>query len=601
MTARASNGPRKKDRSGYGTGPDPFTTEIVRSYLQSSVRIMAETTRRTAYSTLFSEGLDFTCAIFDSNGRMVAQALGMPLHAGTLHDTVQNIIKTYVDFEEGDVILQNDPYNGGSHQGDVAVVSPIFHDRELVGFAINRGHWTDVGGMSPGGWSGTARDVVQEALLIPPVKLYKGGTLSREVRDLILRNVRMAKQCWGDIQAQVASNIAAERRFKALIDKYGLTLVRDAMEDAIRYSRRRFTALLDQLPDGAWHGEEFYEDDGHGGGPYRINVTATKKGRKLVIDFAGTDAQARGPINATLTVTKASAYSAVMATVDPGAPLLNAGVLDMIEVRAPIGTIVNPVYPAPVYCCTSDPCHRIFEGVLKALGQAAHHRMTAGTYCSGNCVTAAGTDPESGDEFLWYEFECGGCGARPNKDGNNVEWALMGNLMTESMEVWETRYPVRFERYEMITDSGGAGKYRGGLGVSRQLNHLADTTFTTAFGDRHVIAPWGLEGGKEGRPNSFTVIRGGVEMDFPTMFGTSSPAKFSLIPLKAGDILDVSAGGGGGYSNPLERDPAMVELDVLYEYVSTAAAREQYGVVIDPETGKADARQTEALRKQMRD
>ena len=576
---------------------DPFSAEIIRNHLISTVRTMVETTRRTAYSTLFSEGLDFTCGLFDARGRMVAQALGMPTHTGTLGDTLQNIRDTYQEFHEGDVILHNDPYSGGAHQGDVAVVRPMFVQGELQGFAMNRGHWTDVGGMTPGGWSGTARDVVQEALLIPPVKLYRGGVLNREIKDLVLRNVRMAKQCWGDLQAQIASSIVAERLLGDLIDKYGREAILDGMDAAIDYSRRRFMAALEQLPNGTWEGADHFEDDGHGGGPHLIKVTATKKGRRIVVDFAGSDPQVRGPVNGSMTFTKAAAYAAAMATVDPTAPF-NSGIVDLIEVRAPEGCIVNPVYPAPIYCSSADPINKTYEVVLKALGQMAPRRMSAGTYVTGNCMTASGLNPDTGEEFLWLEFESGGCGARPNKDGNDAAWVLMVNCMNESMEVWESRYPVRFEKYEMLTNSAGAGKYRGGLGVCRQMRHLTDT-LVSACADRHLIPPWGLDGGREGMPNGFAVIRDGEVSDFPTLCGTLSPAKFSLVPLEADDVVEITVAGGGGYGDPLERDASLVERDVLHGYVSVQAAREEYGVWIDPATGTADPHRTEELRRRV--
>ena len=573
---------------------DPFTAEIMRSYLLSTVRAMIETTTRTAYSTCFSEGLDFTCGLFDVKGRMVAQALGIPVHSGALEDALATVMNSYDGFEEGDVVVHNDPYNGGSHQADVGIIRPMFVHGELLGFAFNRGHWTDVGSMNPGGWSGTASDVIQEGLLIPPVKLYKAGVLDREIRDLILKNVRMAKQCWGDLQSQIASNIVAERQMAELVDKYGWDLTLQGMDETISYSRRRFAALLERLPDGTWNGTEVFEDDGHGGGPHYIRVEVTKKGHGVTVDFSGSDPQVRGPINCCYALTKAAAYTAVVATVDPQVPF-NAGVLELIRVTAPEGSINRPVYPAPVFCSTADPGDKTFEAVLKAVGQMAPARTAAGSYCTGNNMTTAGIDPETGEEILWYLYESGGCGARPNKDGNSAEWHPMGNCKTESMEIWEARYPVRFEQYGLVTDSAGAGRFRGGLGVKRHLRQLVDTT-VSACADRHRIPPWGLDSGKEGTPNSFSLIRDGEEWDFPSLFNTRSPAKFSLIPLKTGDIVSVSQGGGGGYGDPLERDPKQVEWDVLNGYVSPEGAREEYGVWVDPETGVADPGKTRELR-----
>ncbi len=576
---------------------DAFTIEVIRNYLLSTVREMHQTTVRTAYSTCFSEGEDFTCALFDSTGRMVVQAYGLPVHSGALVDAMTTIRQAYGRFRPGDVILHNDPYNGGSHQADVVVCRPMFVGDSLLGFTINRGHWVDIGGMAPGGWCGTARHVIQEALIIPPAKLYDGGVLQREIKDLILRNVRMPKQVWGDIQAQVASNIIADRRVAALVEKYGLRHVQMAMEEAINYSRRRFGRALSTLPDGTYHGFEIQESDGHGGGPYRINVSVMKKGSRVRVDFAGTDPQVRGPINCSFTETKAASYTAIAAVVDPFVPM-NSGVLELIDVVAPRATLVCPVYPAPVFCSTADPCDKVCEAVLRALAEMAPERVAAGTYCTGNNVTGSGDDPRTNEEFLWYVFESGGCGARATKDGNNVEWHLMANCKNESMEVWETRYPVEFVEYTMLTDSGGPGKFRGGLGAVRRLKLLADT-FVTGCADRHEVPPWGLHDGRPGLPNRFRLTRDGVERSLQEVFALPSPSKFTNLLLARGDILSITQGGGGGYGNPLERDPERVRWDIFNEYVSAEKAEAEYGIRLDA-AGRVDVAATDALRRQRR-
>ena len=577
---------------------DPFTTEIMRSYLISTVQEMVETTVRAAFSTCFSEGLDFTCALFDNQARMIAQAYGIPAHSGALFDPVMVMLDTYKSFEEGDVIVFNDPYNGGSHQADVVVARPMFMDGKMLGFAVNRGHWVDIGGMSPGGWSGTVRHVIQEALIIPPVKLYKAGVLNREIKDFILKNVRLPKQCWGDLQAQLASNIVAERRLRDLITKYGYETVKEGMDQALEYSKRRFVKKLEELPDGQWEGTEYMEDDGHGGGPHKIHVTLTKQGKKLSLDFSGTDPQVRGPVNCTFTEAKAAAYTALIDVVDPYIPL-NSGFIDTIEVTAPKGCLVSPVYPAPVFATTADPMTRVYESVLKAISGWLPDRVVAGSSGTLNDVTGSGDDPVTGEEFVWYHFGPGGTGARATNDGIHGECDPMINCKRESMEIWETRFPVRFERFELIPDSCGHGKYRGGIGVSRKME-LLRPTLLTGCADRHKRPPWGLDGGKDGYPAKYILNRDGKDWDFPTLYGTFSPAKFSNLPLKTGDVFDIRSGGGGGYGNPLERDPKLVEEDVLEGYVSLEKAGEMYGVWIDRRTGLADPIKTAELRQQMK-
>ncbi len=577
---------------------DPFTAEIMRSYLISTVQEMVETTVRAAYSTCFSEGRDFTCALYDSKARMVAQALGTPAHSGAMFDPIETLLSTYDSFEEGDVIVFNDPYNGGSHQADVVVARPMFMDGKMLGFAANRGHWVDVGGMSPGGWSGTVRHVIQEALIIPPVKLYKAGVLDREIRDFILKNVRIPHQCWGDVQAQIASNIIAERRLQELIRKYGHDMVSKGMDEALRYSKHRFVKTLEQLPDGQWEGTEYQEDDGHGGGPYKIHVKLTKKGRKVSLDFTGSDAQVRGPVNCTFTETKAGCYVALLNTVDPFAPM-NSGFIEAVEVKAPKGSIVNPVYPAPVFSTTNDPLSRVYEAVLKAMAQWLPERVIAGSHSTKNDCTGSGDRPHSHDEFIWYYFSPGGTGARATLDGRNVDNHSMSNAKNESMELWEARFPLRLEKYEIVTDSGGPGKHRGGVGVQRQMRILTPTSIT-GCADRHVIPPWGIFGGKEGLANKFSIIREGTSWSFPALFGTSSPSKFSNLLLHTDDVFDIIGAGGGGYGDPLKRDPQMVESDVLNGYVSKEKARDEYGVWLDPKTGKVDVKKTSQLRKRVK-
>jgi len=582
-----------------GDTVDPFTAEILRNYLVSTVKEMVTTTVRTAYSTCFSEGEDFTCGLFDARGNMIAQAAGITVHSGGLSLPVRHFIQKWGDdFAPGDVIIHNDPYTGGSHQADVVICRPMFYQGTLIGFSANRGHWTDVGGMAPGGWSGTARHIVQEAFRMPATKLYVGGKLNTEFRALIEHNVRFFRQAWGDAQAQIASNITAERRLQALIDKYGLATVLQGFDAALEYSRRRFLKAMEAMPNTTVTAQDVYmEDDGFGGGPYRVTITITKTPEKIVVDYAGTDEQALATVNCSESVARAATYTPIIAVLDPWVPL-NQGVIDLIEFRAPKGCLVNPVYPAPCFVCTADPGDRVSEVMQLALGKLLPDRVMASSYATGNNLTAGGYDPESKEEFVWYIYESGGCGARATKDGNSGEWHIMSNCKNESMEVWEQRYPLRFLRYELIQDSGGAGKWRGGLGVVRELEMLLPTTLT-ANADRHVLPPPGFFGGMDGTVNRFSIIRDGEDLTFKERFGVPSPGKFSNIQTRQGDILAVTMGGGAGYGDPLERNPELVAWDVKNGYVSRSRAESDYGVVIDA-SGDVDQAATETLRSRRR-
>jgi N-methylhydantoinase B len=578
-------------------GQDAVTHEIIRRYLTSTVEEMVETTRRTAYSTVISEALDFTCALFDGAGRLVAQGAGLPIHVGSLLGAMEVTIDAYgEDFEPGDVVVHNDPYRGGGHQADVVITRPIFHGSERVGFAVNRGHWVDTGGMTPGGWSGTAEHVVQEAILIPPVKLYKGGAIDREIRDFILANVRTPRQDWGDLQAQLASAITADRRLQALIARYGLEAVKEAEKLALEYSRRRFVSAIEGCPSGSWSAADFFEDTAFEARRLDLKCTVTVAGGAMKADFTGTDPQVLAPVNNSVVNTRTAVYIAAIALLDPSIPF-NSGFVDLIDVVVPEGCLLHATPPHPLFLGPADPTNKACELVLNALGQALPQRAVAGSYQTGNNTTGGGTDPH-GSPFQFFLFGAGGCGARHDKDGNSAEWHSTANCKNESIEQWEHQVPARFREFSLIEDSGGAGRTRGGLGYRRRIALGADVQVSAAA-DRHEVGAWGLEGGQRGRPNGFRVGRDGSVQRFSERFGIVSPSKFANVGLAAGDEYIIESGGGGGFGDPLERDPELVAADVAQGYVSEGSASGDYGVVLEP-GGAVDGAATLALRERMR-
>jgi N-methylhydantoinase B len=548
---------------------DPFTAEVLRLYLVSTVREMVVTTVRTAYSTCFALGEDFTCGLFDASGKMIAQDQGVPVHTGGLQDAVGNIIAVAGKIEEGDVFIHNDPYRGGTHQADVLICRPMFAHEELVGFAANRGHWSDIGGMAAGGWSGAAEDAIQEGLTIPAMRLIRHGAVDEDVRALLLSNARLPRQMWGDLQAQVASAIIAERRVQEVVERYGVDGYRSAIEAAITYSRKRFLAALDAIPDGTGEGQSFMEDDGRGNGPFPIRVKITKKSDMIIADFAGTHTQVSAPINSSFSCTKAAVIVPVLAVFDPEIPL-NAGLIDAIEIRAPAGCMANPQLPAPVFASTADGGDRMAQAVLDALAKLMPERVPAAYYWTGNNVTGTGTTAD-GREFLWYRYESGGCGGRPTLDGTAAEWHLMANSKNESMEAWETRYPVEFLSYALVPNSGGAGTHRGGLGTERRFRVLTDTRIS-GISDHHFTGAQGVEGGQDGLPNGFAVERGGARMPLQEMFDLASPSKFWNLPLQAGDVFVSIQGGGGGYGDASKRSRSAVQADLKEGYITKEAA-----------------------------
>jgi N-methylhydantoinase B len=548
---------------------DSFTLEIIRSYLISTVEEMAEATKRSAYSTVISEALDFTCGLFDHQGRMIAQAAGLPLFAGTLPAAMAAIRDRFDDFEEGDIYLVADPYIAGLHHADVLVGRPLFWKGELFGFAVNRAHWLDIGGMAAGGWAGTATHVVQEGLRITPLRIVRAGVLDEPLRDFILANVRLPTADWADFQSQVASTVVAERRVHSLLGKHGLEAVTEGIESSLRYSARRMQVALEALPDGAWHAEEAFEDDGHGGGPHYIRVTLIKEQGQLVADFSASDPQVLAPINCSEMSTYSAVCTACLAVLDPEIPL-NAGLLERVHMRTKPGTLVHPTFPAPVFFSTADPSIKAAETVLKAFAEVVPERLSAGGYQTGNNITGSGSTDDD-QAFQWFLFGAGGNGARRERDGMTAEWHVMANCRNESAELWEHRYPLRIEEFSLVQDSCGRGRTRGGLGYRRVLRVLAPTAISS-IADRQVIPPWGIDDGEPGRPNRFSFIaKDGSVTSLQAHFGLESNSKFTNLPLDSGEGLLVEAGGGGGYGPVRDRDPALVAHDIEFGYVSAEA------------------------------
>jgi N-methylhydantoinase B len=548
---------------------DPFTVQIIRNYLVATAQEMVDTTARTAYSPTFAEGHDFSCALFDTDGRMVIQSRGIGVHLGSLVGAMRAICKRYDAFADGDIIMTNNPYLA-THQPDCVVCRPMFHQGRHIGFAVNIGHWTDIGGMAPGGCAGTATHVVQEGLIIPICKLYDAGELKREIRDFIMENVRLPEDDWGDLQSQIAATAAAEQRMRVLMDRYGVETVLESMQEAIRYSRQKFLARMAAIPNGRYQAHDVMEDDGVTDRRYDIVVAIEKRDDGFTVDFTGSSAQAPTPINATITSTRAAVYAALLALVDPTVPP-NAGVFELIDVIAPVGTFVNATRPAPVFGCTFEISKRVPETILKAFADVVPERISAGGFCSGNNMSARFIDPRTDQESLWYNYYEGGQGATQGGDGNNALYFWAGTPLNQPIEVWEHKYPVLVERYALIPDSGGAGRHRGGLGTVHAIRLLTDH-FLSGLGDRHRVPPWGVHGGKVGRTNRWLLQRNGRAREIQAVFKLPSPSKFYNLALKAGDVLIIETGGGGGFGDPQSRSADALARDLRDGYVTRTAA-----------------------------
>jgi N-methylhydantoinase B len=544
---------------------DEFDCEIFRCYCVTVVNEMVGVTVRAAYSTCFSEGMDFSCALFDASGRMFAQGAGLPVHLGTLFDAVQVLLQTYTSMAPGDVFIQNDPLSGGSHQSDIAVACPMFARGQLVGIAVNRGHWIDIGGMAAGGWSGGANHIMQEGLRMPWIRLFAGGEVNDEVRRVLLTNIRQPRESWGDLEAQVAACRAAETRIAESVERYGLDGFWTGVEYILSYSARRLKTAIAALPEGQYEGSEGLEDDGQGNGPFHLHARISVQDLHITVDLSDASPQGAGPINCSWHLSKGGVYAALKAVLDPEMPL-DSALLSFVTVVGRPGTWVYPQYPAPMSGGTAEPSFRVCEAVVQALAEAVPGRVPATSYLSGLNVTGSGIDPRTGSEFVWYHYGPGGCGAMVDGDGNSGTWHLMSPCRIESMEVWERRFPVRFTKLELRSNSGGQGEFRGGLGYRREMTLLVDHSMN-ALQDRHLEGAPGRNGGGAGVPNALLFCIGGRWGDARYHFGLSSPSKLNNVRVPANSTVAICAGGGGGYGAARLRRPELRQRDRDYGYI----------------------------------
>jgi N-methylhydantoinase B len=561
---------------------------LLHNRLVSICREMGVATMRTAYSPVFNEGFDFVCALFDREGRMIAQAEYNPSMLGAANFAVRWVLEEIGAnaFAPGDVWVHNDPYRGGCHLPEHMVIKGIFVDGELVAFAAAIGHIAEIGGRAVGGLAGDATDIYQEGLRLPPVRLIAGGEEVRDIWKILLTNHRTPKLTWGDLHALLGALTIAERRVADLCRERGASAtVRDAaelMDRAETWMRREIA----EIPRGEYRFSDMMENDGVTSDAYTIRVCVAVRSREIVADFTGTDRQARGPINATYAVTAAATYNAIFHLTDPGVPR-NAGCYRPIRVIAPPGTLVNVTHPGAEVGGNSETHCRIIGVVMGALAAALPDRAAAADGATGCNFIFGGYDPDNGEPYANYHFENVGWGAAAEHDGNDAQCAPLAVSRNVPAEVFDTRYPLRTVSLRLVTDSGGAGRHRGGLGTERTLQVLAPEITVGALFDRARVPPWGLVGGLPGGTAAIKIRRTG-EASFRTfadVFGTRSPTKFSNITVHEGDLIRIVSPGGGGHGSPAERDPDLVREDVRNRYVSPALAHACYGVELEPSTG----------------
>ncbi len=524
---------------------DAITLEIFRSALTAIAEEMGVTLTRSSYSPNIKERRDFSCALFDPRGRMIAQAAHMPVHLGSMPDSVSAALRGFSSFAPGDVVALNDPYCGGTHLPDITLVAPIHvtvdGEQRLIGFAANRAHHADVGGISAGSMP-TATEIYQEGIIIPPIKLWEAGRANEAALALILRNVRTPHERRGDLAAQTAANRTAALRMAELVSRWRLPVVEAHTEALIAYAERITRAAIETIPDGVYSMTDYLDDDGFGEGPLTITVTVTVAASSLTVDFTGSSPQTTGNVNTVEAVAKSAAYYVVRCLMPEDAPT-NAGTFAPVRVIAPPGAIVNALPPGAVASGNVETSQRITDVILGALAQALPEVIPAASQGTMNNVTAGGRDPRTGQPFAYYETMGGGMGASPTSDGLSGVHTHMSNTMNTPIEALEYAYPIRIYAYRLRRGSGGAGKYRGGDGLERELVFETPTE-VTLLTDRRRHPPYGLQGGHPGLPGENLLIRDGVERALP------GKVRFTAAP---GDHLRVSSPGGGGWGKPEQR------------------------------------------------
>ncbi|GAA0647793.1 hydantoinase B/oxoprolinase family protein [Salarchaeum japonicum] len=550
---------------------DSVTLEVIRNGCIAIAEEMNANLIRTGYSPNIKERRDCSCALFDAEGEMISQAENMPVHLGAMPFSVSAAVEAYGgDLEPGDAVLLNDPFRGGAHLPDLTLVSPIFDDPEsddpeLVAYAANRAHHADVGGSTAGSVAADSTEIYQEGLRIPPVKLFSGGEVVEDVMEMILTNVRTPDERRGDIRAQEAANETARERVHELVADYGARDLAEAFGEVKDYSERRMRAEIEEFPDGTYSFEDVLDDDGRGNTDLPVRATVTVSGDEVGVDFSGTADQTEGPVNAVLAVTSSATYYAIRCVTDPDIPP-NHGCYRPITIDAPEGSIVNPEPPAAVVGGNLETSQRVTDVVLGAFATEAPERVTAAGQGTMNNITFGGTDPRSDSPYAFYETQGGGFGAREGKDGMDGVHVHMSNTMNTPAEVLETAYPLRVRRYAYRPDSGGAGEFRGGLGLRRDIEVRGHTARFSLLADRHQHAPYGLLGGEPGEPGAAYVFDPDAD-DTDDADGERLPQK-SVHDLPPGTVVSVRTPGAGGYGDPADRDADSVERDLRLGKIS---------------------------------
>lgn len=568
---------------------DPVEFELFKNALFGIADEMALTVFRTTYSGVLKDNMDYSTALFDGTGVLVAQGLTLPGHLGSMPTAIAAVKESFAGaIHPGDVFILNDPFRGGMHLPDVFVFKPIFRDQQPIAWAGTVCHHTDVGGRVPGSNASDSTEIYQEGLRIPPLKLYDRGARNETLFAVIETNVRVPVKVFGDLRAQLAACHIAENGMLELAARYGAARLQEYMTELVDYAERMTRAAIRELPDGVYDFLDHIDDDGVDvGRPIPLKVTITKVGDAVHVDWSGTSPQVKGAINNTLSYTKSASYCAIRSILPQNIPT-NEGVFRAISVTAPKGTVAHGVLPA---ACAARGLtgFRMVDCLFGALAKMLPDQVFAASDGGNTGVSIGGWDGER-KPFIYVDFTCCAWGARPYADGLDGNSHIYANMASQPIEVTETEQPLQITAYEFIQDAMGPGKYRGGAPFRREYKLLAEEAVLQVRSDRRDFRPFGLYGGGAGRP-SMNYLN-------PDRSPSPLPSKLTMT-MKKGDVFRHEVAGAGGWGDPLERDPAAVLRDVLNEFVSETSARGDYGVVL---SGKAvDEAATRALRRQMRE
>ena len=546
---------------------------------------MAIALMRSAYSTNIKTAMDMSTALCDADGRLIAQGLTLPLHLGSIPDAIAEVKRKFEGrVDPGDAFLLNDPYQGGTHLPDFYLFKPIFVGERLVGWSVSIGHQTDVGGKTAGGNGSDATEIYQEGIRIPPLKLFERGVPVDALFELLEKNVRVPHLVLGDVRAQVAACLAGERGYLALLERYGVDDLAAASTALLDQAERLARNAISAMPDGVFSFTDYIDEDGLDPDPIPIAVTITVDGDRMLVDFEGSAPQVQGAINSPFPFTKSAVYACVRHLIG-GDPPNNEGYFRPIEVRAPAGTVVNPVLPASV-AARGLTGFRMANAVFGALAKIAPDRVFACEAGGDTGVSYGGYDKDR-QPFVFIEFLYGGWGGRPDRDGVDGCSSSVVNFSNNPIEIIESEQSLIIEQYGYVPDTGGAGQFRGGLALVRDYRFEADEATFQLRTDRRRFRPYGLSGGRDGTPSTNILDPHGSAEELPT--------KCRLLVHK-GDTLRHQVAGAGGWGDPWLREPWRVLHDVREEKQTPAYAEREYGVVIDTERWLVDEDATAAVR-----